>query len=245
MVTGLGLCLALNSGAQTLLDTPEFGELNNLSIQAVGSLVYNSTQGNLFSGGVNPPAALDDGFFVPGTGPTLVNGVNFGYRTVNTDTNPITAIVSFFNTLTGNSSPVNTGLLGGFAINLGRPANGLYQSGMIDLSALPGGGIVFPDDNWAVSIVFIRTGTNILSTNATPLFAGGPPALGANVDVYWRDANNNGMFDDPGDARFFGGPPNLSQFYLQLAAVPEPGSVAMLVGFLTAGAGALIRRRRK
>lgn len=73
---------------------------------------------------------------------------------------------------------------------------------------------------------------------------GGPVLTGNSFDVYWRDANNNGIFD-PSDGRFFGGAPNLANFYMAINAVPEPGSVALMFAGGCSVLGLALRRRRK
>lgn len=231
--------LAVPALADLLADAPAF----QVSPKPIGPatrnvLVYDNTLGSIFSSSVNPPAALDDGSFTPGPGAggnTTVIGANIGFVVVGTGNASFDLAVSFFDTLTPNAEPVNSGFLGGFIVGFTNIPPGGYETGMLDLTGL--GGIYFPDDDWAVEYRFLVPGTQTLSNRGTALFAGGPVAVGSSQDVYWRDVDGNGLYRDPDEARFFGGPPNEANFYLQLEVIPEPAAFALLA------VGLLLRRR--
>jgi hypothetical protein len=244
-----GLFLSVNAGAQTVLTDIVTGNLQNpITPQIAGSLVYDSTTPGYFRLGGNLPAQaraflFDDGFLPAGTGPTFINGMNFGFAVYGTDPTPIVATLIFIDTISPAGDPDEGSIIGLYQVPLGRPVNGFYQTGLIDL-ALLGGGFEMPDDDFGVAYIFSNPAGTALSTNATALFAGGPVAKGSNVDVFWLDFNGSFTFEST-ELVNFGGPPNRAQFFLQLNAVPEPGSVALLFGLFTAGAGVLARRRRK
>lgn len=198
-------------------------------------LVYDNIGAPTFSGTVMPRRALDDGSFTPGPGAgggLLVTQCNVGFVVTGTGNATFDLEVTFYDTVNPAVTPVNSLPLGGFVLAIANIAPGGYQTGLVDLSGLPGGGIMLPDDNWGVEYRYLQPGSpTVLSTRATPLFAGnvavGGPTVGASADVYWRDANNDGIYQGANagagnEARFFGGPPNLANFFLQLGAVVGP-----------------------
>jgi hypothetical protein len=201
------------------------------------TLVYSNTLDPIFSSSINPRRALDDGSFTPGPGAggnVTVIGADVGFVVTGTGAASFEVVVSFFDTLDPNATPVNTDYLGGYSLSFENLDPGAYTTGMVDLTGL--GGIYFPDDTWAVEYMYLDANGN-LSQRATPLFAGGGPTVGFSDDVYWRDANGDGQYS-PDEARFFGGAPNLANFYLELEIIPEPAGLAL------AALGLLLIRRR-
>jgi len=202
-----------------------------------GFLAYDNTGSSVFTSGIRPPRALDDGSFTPGPaagGNVTADAVQAGFSVsagVNYD---FDMVVKFWDTITPANSPVNTGLLGSFQVTYTNMAPGAWVTGLIDITGI--GGIYFPDDNWGCELLFYDKGTQTLSTRATMLFYGGGVTTGSSADVYWRDVDGNGQYDTA-ESRNFSGAPNLANFYLQLD-VPEPASLLLALVGLT-----LLRRR--
>ena len=211
-------------------------------------LVYDNTQGALFSTGSSPRShECDDGSFGPQGGAQTIDAINVGFVVATANT-AFDIVVGFYSTMTANASPVNSGFVAGFRIS--EPATlaaGAYQTGLLSVTpfALPAGsgGSSTPFGNWGFEYYFLAPGSSsVVSTAATGLFAGGPQALGSSANVYWRDANSNFNCEDPGEERSFGTPPTtlLANLYLQLTGTPEPGTL----GLLALGALMMIKRRR-
>jgi hypothetical protein len=187
--------------------------------------VYDNTAStSLFLADVQPHRAGDDGSFagVPGSG-VIVTCVEFGMY-VNPGANgeaDFDAYCLFYDTLNPNATPVNSDFIAGFFLELrGIQGEVAYTTGMIDLAPIFPDGIRIPDRNWFVDLRFYQPGsTTLLSARATPMFSGTGVLVGASEDVYWRDADDNGLYD-PTDARFFGGGTSLANFYLAIDGVP-------------------------
>jgi hypothetical protein len=185
------------------------------------AVYYDCTAGPYFNAVPEPPRALDDIGF-PTTEQVCIGALEFAFYQMATSN--LVAEVSFYDTLILNATPVNSDLIGTVEVDLGVVSPGAYLTGLIDItSAFPdglcmGGG----DGQAAVDIVFRDSPGGPLSTTGTPIFAAGTVSLGSNLDMYWRDADGDGQYADPGDRRWFGGPPYPAQFYLKLYGLPEP-----------------------
>lgn len=202
--------------------------------------VYSNTSATIFSTGSTPRAhLLDDGSFTVGPyGGTggVADGANHGF-VVNTVTSSFDMEVRYYDTMNSGATPVNSVFLGGYILRFNNLAPGGYVTGLFDFTDLGLSDIAFPDDNWGIELSFYNQGTTTYHTNVTGAFSGDGTEVGSSQDVYWRDANGNGVFSSD-EARTFGGGTLLANFYLQLT--PEPASM----GLLGLGALALIRRRR-
>jgi hypothetical protein len=132
-----------------------------------------------------------------------------------------------YNTIRPKESPVNSGLLGGFIIEVrDLPSEQAYTTGPIDLRGALPDGIRIPDDSFFVDIAFYEPGsTTVLSERATPVFCGAGTGIGHSTDVYWSDTNGNGRYD-PQEAANFGGTPYGANFYLVLDGVVDTGCMA-------------------
>lgn len=207
---------------------------------ASAAVVYDNTSGPYFSSGTNPPRALDDGAFDPANPtPTAVDAVETAFVILGQGPADVYMEVTFYDTIQAGN-PQNIDPLGGFVLPLLGYDPGFYSTGDLVLDSP----IVFPDNDWAVDIVF-KDAAGALSNRGSVVFSGGGVTVGSSQDVYWRDANGNGQYDDT-DARYFGGTAgNLANFYLKMngTAIPEPGTMALLGAGLLPALG-LIRRRR-
>lgn len=185
-----------------------------------GADVYNNTAATYFSSPTAPRwHVLDDGAFAAGTGPVTVECIDIGVN--QTAVGNLTTDVFFYDTLTPAGPVCNATLLGGVRINWGSVPVGSFSSGLLSMTPP----IVFPDDSWAVEIFFYSAVTPLTpSTTAGVLFANGGPTVGSNnAAAYYRDANANGVFECPSEARSFAAP-NKAQFYLRLQAQVPPAS---------------------
>lgn len=209
---------------------------------ANAALVYSNIAGGTFTSGASPRTNMLDDFTLAAGQENKVTGFNFGFS--NTATS-FDVLVQFWDTVdfgAASGAAVVTGNVGGFILQYRDLAAGTYTSGMISLTGLPGGGITLNDRDGAVQVAFLNPGTNTLLANngGTMLFAGGGVSTGASQDVYWRDTQPDGNFTGE-EARFFSGPPNLANFYMEIEAVPEPGTMIAL----GLGLAAVAARRRK
>jgi hypothetical protein len=233
--------VALAAGAMS------FGQIMNVtaialekkvSIQSGGS-VYDNRVSPYFTSGVRPPRALDDAVLTAGS--TNFTCIEFGMNLSAADA-ALSVSVGFFETVNYGAAvgTLNTGFLGAFLVSFSPiGAGGSYTSGLIDFTGVIPGGITVADGNLGVDLIFFNA-AGALSTTTTVLFAGGGPTVGSSVDAYARDVNGNGQYD-PGEARFFNGPPNLANFYMRLT--PEPSTYAAMATGLFGILG--LRRRRK
>ncbi len=214
-----------------------------LGVAANAELVYDSTTSPFFTASGGMARGLDDGFFADGVGGVLVDGVNFAFYVSGTGRVSFTAHLLFYDTLTEDATPVNSDYLGGFSINVQQiDAGSMYATGMVDLSGM--GGIFFPDNDWAVDIIFTELGSSTLSDRVTMVFAAGDPAIGYNIPFCWFDDNGDGLYSDTDEWAYFGSDYG-AHFYLQLSGtvVPEPSSMlAMAAGVF--GLAGMIRRRK-
>lgn len=221
---------------------------------ANAALVYDNipATGSYFTGGVRPNFIADDFDFAPvGSNlPTLVTGINLGFNT-SAATN-LDIVIRFYsdldftaaagtNIFAPNTNPVASILIPGFNI----AAAGSYVTGMLNLGSLS---FTMPaisnyaTSNHGISVEFLNAGTQVRNTATTILFNGTAPLVGDSADRYYRDADNNGIFNGS-DARSFGGGTAIANFALQLDSTPVPEPATLLI--LAAGIPALLRRRNK
>lgn len=204
-------------------------------------LAYQNNVSPYFSSGAQPRRALDDISFTPGPasgGPVDVDGINIGFVITGTGAAGAFDIeFTIYDNLDGTATPVNSGPLSPtyrISISAGLTPGG-WITGLVTLSTP----ITVPDDGGAIDVLFFEPGSGTPFTRATHLFAGGGVLIGSSQDVYWRDANGNGQYD-PSDARFFNGPPNLANFYLELTGCLGSPPCAVDLGidlFTTPGGG--------
>lgn len=202
----------------------------------------------MFSTGSTPRNhMLDDGRFTPGPGAgggLVVSAADVGFVVTDAPSGPFDVVCGFYGTLDLTADPIEQNLVGGFILTFDPPpAPGAYFSGFVDLSGLPGGGVAFPDDDFAYVQWFMRAGRPWAEYPAgkepavTALFCGNTPSrnpagagpdVGDSLDFCARDtgavesnsftagAANGGA--DPRELRSFGGAPWLANFYLRMRA---------------------------
>jgi hypothetical protein len=195
-------------------------------------LYDNTGMDSLFIVEAQYPVAGDDGTLIarlphPTGHGASVTSVEFGMY-VNPGPNggaDFDAYVLFYDTLDPSGSPVNSDFVGGFFIEVRDIMGPIgYTTGPIDLTQIFPSGLALPDDDWFVEVRFYEPGgMTVASERATPMFSGAGVNIGSSEDIYWRDADENGVYD-ANDARFFGGPPHLANFYLAIDGVPNVAS---------------------
>ena len=131
--------------------------------------------------------------------------------------------------------------VGGFTASGGptAPAFATYTSAFTDLLSIT-------DQASGQTKTLTVTGNLTTSANTTQVQAGST-SITLNQPVYELDFPINRFFVTLNrfDEVSSGGNPGSFSFRFQTNAVPEPGSVAMLVGMSLTGAGFLARKRRK
>jgi len=237
-LVALAACaMSFGQALDTLQAAPGSLTTLNTTVSAqAATIVYDNTAGGLFTSSVRPALVLDDA--VLSAGQTKCNLINIGFNVSAGANANVDMDIFFYDTVNYAGGPLNSVFINSFTVSFGSLAAGSYQSGLIDFSGLFT--VVVPDGNLGVVAQF-RDG-NALSARATVLFAQGPPGIGSSQDAYARDVNGNGIFD-AGEARTFGGAPNLANFYMQLGYVPEPGTYAAMATGVIGLLG--LRRRRK
>jgi hypothetical protein len=222
------MCLALAAAAtaveidpsEVLDGTPTL--IKGGSTLACGNTIYDNTATTGLFYGTTAPGwnVLDDGSFPAGTAPVCVGCVNFAWRQQTAGQTYVA--IDFWDTVVPGGPVCNLTWLGGFAVNFGVVAVGGWIGGPIELTTP----ITFPDNSWCVEVRFFSSLSPLTpSTGAFVMFSNNGPTVGTNdATVYWRDANGNGTFECPGEARSFSSP-NKAQFYLKLAATLTPSAV--------------------
>lgn len=178
-----------------------------------GPDIYNNTGATYFYGTSTPRwHVLDDGAFPTGTAPVAADCIDIGfYQSVSEQ---LYVGVNFWDTLVPGGPVCNLSFLGGVTINFGVVGVGAWTASV----TLPSS-ITFPDDSWCVEMIYLKALPSTPSTGATVLFANGGPTVGSNNSAaYYRDANGNGTFECPSEARGFAAP-NKAQFYLRVTRV--------------------------
>jgi hypothetical protein len=206
-------------GVQILQGTPV--PLREGSALSCGTTIYQNTASTYFYGTTTPRwNLLDDGNFPTGTAPVCLGCIEFAFY--QSASSQLYVVFDFYDTLVTGGPVCNLTWLGGYIIDFGVTAAGMWTSGTLELPTP----ITFPDDRWCVSMMYLRSVSPVTpSTTATVLFANGGPSVGTNdASVYWRDANGSGTFECPGEARSFAAP-NKAQFYLKMDATLVPSSL--------------------
>ncbi len=224
--------------AQMLPETCFGGVLRREISPEANVLVYDNTRASLFTNTANPRQIIDDVELVPGLTfesafPLLINGINLGFTAQTIANVDIEVTVYDGIDLTGGAgAPIqNDGTaLGTFIIQVRNlPNTGGFQTGMVNLSALAGGGITIPDGGIFVRVRFLVPGTITISTTCTNTFA-----TSWNVNSDWtstkpagrsftgafRDVNGDGVLDST-EFRNFTFPAAADQYLSLRAALPD------------------------
>ena len=231
MVVGVcGLCAAASAQVERFIPVPNRATVAPVAIngkpwttrpasEAVVDL-YTNNSGAYFSSTAVPRASLDGITMDSGGSPVDMHSVVISF--VTEATFPIGGScdvrVLFFEDCdeTNLLTPINANVLGDFTASfVGLDPGFIYSSFPIDLNLVFGQPVTVADGHMGLEFRVIDPATQLPHTTCTIGFAGGPIILGSSVDLYWRDANLNGVYD-PSDARFFGGAPNLANFYFEV-----------------------------
>ena len=188
---------------------------------AFDSATLYLNEGDLFKAGTDPSSVLEDITIGPGVAPLEIRSIEFAYYVNNSV--PLMVQVRFWDAFDAAASPVNSGLLGMETFDFGdfpHPTGGFLVGPATLLAPVP-----LADPHLAIQFDYLRSpnGSGIGSA-VTVLFSGRGVTVGSSPDRYYRDTNNNRMFDSA-DARSFGGLPNLANFSLHLRGAPDPNIV--------------------
>ncbi len=174
---------------------------------------------DVFSDSLNPVGILDEAtlFCGPGEpGPVNITSLQFGLEVLGTTPQTFDAVLSFFDTINVNATPVNSGLLGSVRVAFANVAPGVYVSQVVNLTTP----INLPDANFGFSIqTFLPNTTTYAPGRMTPLFLGRGVAVGTSEDFAFFDDNANQVFAS-NEGGFYGGPPDLANLALRLSGVP-------------------------
>ena len=201
-------------------------------------LVYDNTRANLFTNTANPRQIIDDVELNPGTAPTtgfplLVNGINLGFSAQTTA--DIDIEVTFYdgiNVASGAGVAIqdDSSALSTFIIQIRNlPNTGGFETGMVSLAALAGGGVTLNDGGVFVRVRFLQPGTTTIALTATNTFA-----TSWNVGTDWtstkptgrsytgafRDVSGDGIIDST-EFRNFGFPAGADHYLALRAALPD------------------------
>ena len=207
---------------------PGFGSRTNM-------VVYDNTGTDLTTNAANPRQILDDVQLTPGPGesvalPLLVTGINLGFSLQSLGNFDLEVTVyASINTSAGTNGAVNDGTpVATFVIPLRGIANtGSWQTGLVDLSTLPGGGVTLPGKAAFVRVRYLQPGTTTLASNVTPLFASSwdvssswesTRVAGRSCSGSFRDVNGDGVLS-PSEFRNFNFPGQADLFLVLQASV--------------------------
>ncbi len=204
---------AIATEAQLLPESCFGGTLRREISPAADALVYDNTRANLYTNTANPRQIIDDVELVPGitTGaafPLLINGINIGFTAQTVADVDIEVTMYDGVVATGGAGlPIqnDAAALGTFVIQIrGLPNTGGFQTGMVNLAGLPGGGVLLLDGGIFVRARFLMPGTTTLSTSCTNTFASSwnsatdwtstKPA-GRSYSGAFRDVSGDGILD--------------------------------------------------
>ena len=184
--------------------------------------VYRNEGAIGFNSPSNPRTALDDlvlGGSFP-TPPARISSVEVAYVVTGTGVPAGSSLrieVRFWDNI-DPAAPVGiaveSGLIGGISFVIPGP---LEPGPQAFLGTVPGAFAIAPDDPSIGYQLDFRDDASGALAYATPFFCGQGVQTGSSTDIYWRDANGNGLFD-ASDARQFGGPPTLANFYAHFGA---------------------------
>jgi hypothetical protein len=197
--------------------------------------LYDNSNPELTSNSANPRQILDDVQLSPGPAdtvvfPALVNGINLAFTLQSLGNFDLEVTVyDTINLNAGTGSAVNDAPpVSTFTIPLRNiPNTGGWQTGLVDLSSLPGGGITLQRKSTFIRVRFLQPGTTAFATNATPLFASSwdvssnwesTRSAGRSCSGSFRDVNGDGVLS-PSEFRNFNFPGQADLFLVLQASV--------------------------
>jgi hypothetical protein len=235
---------AMAAGTDGMLAIPGAPTPLSLGDRGSSTVLYDNTLTGAetgFNGTATPRNSIADDFDTLLSNVTI-ESMDFGIVTTHTSgTASFDIRVTFWEDADLLGAGNITGNKASFIIPVSGIGIGAFTTGILTLP-VP---VAYADGAGAVSFEFFNPGsTSVRYANATMFFDGTGVNTGFGDDVFWRDgaAGGDGLNGNyvGGEARFFGGAPNLANTYLQLNGVPAPSAVALLgLGGLVAG-----RRRR-
>jgi len=181
--------------------------------------IYFNEAATLTNSTAFPPFVYESLTVVPNGAPLAIRQVEGAFLMLVAA--PLGIEVKFWDVFNGGASPVNSGQVGTTQV-VDFGATPILPGGrMFTFAVNPAISLSDPDIGLQFRYFNRDTGLTFSAQECTVLFAGSGVAIGSSPDQYYRDADNNGQFD-PLDARTFGTPGNLANFYLHLDGNPHP-----------------------
>lgn len=230
------------------------------------SVLYDNVPGSgetVFTTGSTPKTGGADEFLFAGS-QALITSMRFGYSIATGGPAAFDARIRLYDDIdlsAGTGVAQFYSLASEFTLSLTGQSAGAWISSAVDLTSLPGGGVTLnenaanigpgivdgyfqinffqpgtttPVANNAVTFIFDGSGVNTGYTFDSVALGGPGDSTG---EVYWRDANANGIISAD-EARSFAAPTR-ANFVLHFEGelIPEPASILLL------GLTSLLRRR--
>lgn len=223
--------------AQMVPESCFAGALRREISPAADGLVYDNTRANLYTNTANPRQIIDDVEFMPGIAgmsfPLLINGINLGFTAQTTADVDIEVTMYDGVIATGGAGiPIQNDALalGTFVIQIrGLPNTGGFQTGMVNLAGLPGGGVLLLDGGIFIRVRFLVPGTSTISTTCTNTFAtswntatdwASTKPVGRSYSGAFRDVSGDGVLDST-EFRNFTFPAAADHYLALRAGLPE------------------------
>lgn len=175
------------------------------------TLVYDNTGGPLLTNLAQPRQVLDDVQLIPGPAariqtPLLISGIDLAFSVETLGNFDLeVAIYTSINTSAGSGESITSGSpLSSFVIPIhDLPNTGAWQTGPVDLTSLPGGGIRLNGTSLFLRVRYLQPQTTNVAENVTPTFASSwnitdwssTRSAGRSCSGCFRDVDGDGVLE--------------------------------------------------